>query len=99
MRLGVRDQRVLAAFVEKRPAEGRRLSTDGERVDGHWLGGARIAEWVDGPRGLQIAFNDLGSRAAASVARGIRRHAALALLLEPRPAGRAHRPRSHGGRP
>ena len=97
MRLGLRDQRVLAAFVEQLPAEGHKLSTDGERVDGHWIGGARIAEWVEGPRGLQITFNDLGSRAAASVARAIRRHAAPALLLEA-PRARALRPRSHGER-
>ena len=78
MRLGIRDQKVLAAFVDKKSLDGHKLWTDGKRVDGHWLGGARIAEWTsDG-----IAFNDLGSRAAQSVQRAILHHAAPNQIYE-----------------
>lgn len=72
MRLGIRDQKVIHAFVERRAAEGPKLSTDGRRLDGHWLGGARIADWSHGG----IVFHDKGSRAAESVQKQIRYHAA-----------------------
>ena len=91
MRLGMRDHKVLAAFVDREPMEGHKLSTDGERLDGHWIGGARIAEWIDGPRGPEIALNDLGSRAAESVQRAIRHHAPPALIGEPAPTPRIRR--------
>lgn len=78
MRLGIRDHKVLAAFVDRKPLDGHKLSTNGQHVDGYWLGGKRIAEWSGG----QIVFNDLGSRAAQSVQRAIRRHAAPAQLAE-----------------
>jgi hypothetical protein len=72
MRLGLSDQKVLRAFAEKRSADGDKLSTDGRRLDGHWLGGSRIAYWEDG----QIHTPDRGSRAAESIQRQLRRHAA-----------------------
>lgn len=78
MRLGVKDHKVIRAFVEHRAAEGHKLSTDGKRLDGHWLGGSRIADWS--PHG--IVFHDLGSRAAEAVQRQIRYHAAPNQLAE-----------------
>lgn len=72
MRLGIRDQKVLAAFAEKRSADGDKLSTDGKRIDGHWLGGSRLAYWERG----QIHTPDRGSRAADAIQKQLRRHAA-----------------------
>lgn len=100
MRLGLRDHKVLAAFVERRALTGHKLSTNGQQVDGHWLGGARIAEW----RGGKIHFNDLGSRVAQSVHRQIKGHAAPMQLADWKGMS-AHRSRrdpdgwvSHGAR-
>lgn len=73
MRLGIRDQRVLAAFAEKRPAEGLKLHTDGRTLDGYWLGGRGIAEWGSDNR---IHMPNLGSRSTQSIQRQLRRHAA-----------------------
>jgi len=78
MRLGVQDHKALAAFVDKKPFEGHKLSTDGRKLDGHWLGGSRIAYRSRG----QIHLSDLGSRAAESVQRVLRRHAAPSQLAE-----------------
>lgn len=93
MRLGVRDHRVLAAFVEERPADGFKLSTDGVRLDGNWLGGSGIAEWVEGDRGRQIVLHDTGSRAGESVHRALRHHAAPYQLADHDPSRRAARAR------
>ena len=100
MKLGVKDQRVLRAFAERLPAGGHKLSTDGERLDGHWMGGSNIAEWAAG----HVVFHDLGSRAAQSVQRAVRqlipdrqlavwtppsRATARAMIQNPSPAMRA----------
>jgi hypothetical protein len=69
MRLGVKDWKVVEAFVDGRALDGHKLHTDGNRPDGYWLGGTGIAEKVDGHK---IRFNDLGSRSAQSVQRAVR---------------------------
>ena len=73
MQLGVKDKRVIKAFISHEHATGHKLSTDGVRLDGHWMGGSNIAEWLDG----SIAFHDLGSRAAQTVQRAVQRAAKL----------------------
>ena len=78
MRLGISDHKVIRAFVEQKSLDGHKLSTDGERLDGHWLGGSRIADWQEG----RIVFHDLGSKAAQSVQKQIRYHAAPMDLAE-----------------
>lgn len=73
MRLDQKDRDVIYAFVDRYPMDGDKLSTDGKSLDGHWIGGNNIAEWVrGGPYGKWIVFNDLGSRAAQSVQRVIK---------------------------
>ena len=71
VRLGIQDERVLRAFVDREPLEGHKLWTDGRQLSGRWLGGARIAEWRRG----QIHTPDLGSRVADSVQKRLRAHA------------------------
>lgn len=72
MRLGIRDHKAIRAFVNQEPFEGLKLSTDGRSLDGHWLGGSRIAEWTR--HGIRL--NDKGSRAADYVHKQIKYHAA-----------------------
>jgi hypothetical protein len=65
------DKAVIRAFTEGRAAESDKLSTDGIRLDGLWMGGLGIAEW----RGKKIRFHDIGSKAAEVVQRAVRREA------------------------
>lgn len=39
------DRAVLRAFADQEPAESKRLSSDGKRLDGNWMGGREIAYW------------------------------------------------------
>ena len=63
------DKFVIDCFTDRVPAESKKLQTDGKRLDGLWMGGSGIAEWV----GDSIRFNDLGSKAAQSVQRALRK--------------------------
>ena len=65
------DKEVIKAFTEKKAADGKKLTTDGKRLDGQWMGGRGIAEWKDG----KIHFNDLGSKAAQTVQGAVRKEA------------------------
>lgn len=71
--LGIRDKRVIAAFIDCQPAAGHKLSTNGMTLDGHWMGGDRIAEWKDCNGRMCVVFHDLGSRAAQSVQRAVKK--------------------------
>lgn len=44
------DREVVAAFLERRAADGRRLTTDGRVLEGYGMAreGRRIAEWLGG---------------------------------------------------
>jgi hypothetical protein len=77
MRLGIADQKVLRAFSEKKAAEGKKLSTNGRILDGHWMGGGRIAEWTR--EGVYLPATH-GSSAVDNVQRQLRRHLAPADL-------------------
>lgn len=69
MNLTPKDKKVIDAFTDKKSAEGTKLTTDGKRLDGNWMGGNGIAEWSGG----KIKFNDLGSKAAQTVERAVRK--------------------------
>lgn len=71
MRLGKQDKLAIKAFVDKRALEGHKLSSEGNRLDGLWMGGRGIALW----KGGKIHLPDLGSRAAQTVQNAIRREA------------------------
>lgn len=70
MRLTPADQKVIKAFYDHSPAESKKLITDGQVLDGMWMGGSSIAEWDGG----KIKFNDLGSKAAQTVQNAIKRY-------------------------
>ncbi len=63
------DRDVIEAFLRRQPAHGRKLTSTGARLDGNWMGGRGIAEW----QGEAVVFNDLGSRAAQSVQRAVKK--------------------------
>ena len=67
------DREVILAFTEGRAAEGRKLTSTGKRLDGNWMGGRGIAEWTGQPGLSKISLGDLGSRAAQSVQRALKR--------------------------
>lgn len=74
MTLGKKDKAVLEAFSEAKPCAGHKLSTDGIRLDGHWMGGTNIAQWrAVGTGHDYIECHDLGSRAAQSVQRALKK--------------------------
>jgi len=63
LKLTPKDKDVVDAFTEQKPATSKKLSTDGKRLDGMWMGGNGIAEWKNG----KIVTNDLGSKSAQVV--------------------------------
>lgn len=73
VRLGVKDKRVIEAFIRHERADGLKLSTDGHRLDGLWMGGSGLAEWIDG----SISLPDPGGRSGQLVQRAVRRAAKL----------------------
>lgn len=75
MKIGIKDRKVIRAFVDRRAAEGHKLSTDGRSLDGDWIGGRDIAEWVRGSRGEQIKCNVSGLT-SQTICRAVRREAA-----------------------
>lgn len=77
MRFNKGDKKVVEAFLDKQPAVSKKLRTDGRRLDGLWMGGLGIAQWQPSGtrRGGEIVFFDLGSKAAQTVQRAIRRNA------------------------
>lgn len=71
MRLTKLDLAVVRSFADRAHASksSRHLSHDGQELRGNWIGGHGIAEWI----GDVVRFNDLGSRAAQTVQRALRK--------------------------
>jgi len=70
--LGKKDMLVLRSFADQKPANGPKLTTDGTRLDGNWMGGTGIAKW----KGGKVHLNDLGSRAAQQVQLALKKYVA-----------------------
>jgi len=62
--VGKKDKSVIALFIDHTAGEGKKLSSNGRRLDGLWMGGRGIAQWNSKGR---IEFQDLGSKAAARI--------------------------------
>ncbi len=71
LRLGKKDKKVIKAFVDQKALDGHKLTTDGERLDGYWMGGNNLAYWKNG----KIELPDSGSRAGQTVQNAVRRAA------------------------
>lgn len=76
LRLGKKDQAVIGAFLDRKPLEGLKLSTDGKRLDGLWMGGGNLASW----KGSKIDLPDTGSRSGQTVQNAIRKRAPRAVI-------------------
>ena len=71
LKLKKSDAKVIDAFLDKKSASSKKLDSTGNSLDGLWMGGKGIARWVGG----KIQFADLGSKAAQTVQRAIRKKA------------------------
>lgn len=70
------DAGVIRAFAARMPAESKKLSTNGQQLDGNWMGGNRIAAWThDG-----VVVDDAGSTARERVRKAVLRTVALPLI-------------------
>lgn len=78
MRVRGSDQEVVKAFLNHQPMDGNKLTTNGERLDGNWMGGTGIAQWSDD----KIHFKDLGSKAAQVVQNAIKKAAPNMVMAE-----------------
>lgn len=63
------DQKVLDAFIDKKSADSKKLSTDGKTLDGNWMGGKGIAVWEGG----KIHLEDTGGKSGQTIQRAIRK--------------------------
>ena len=70
-RMSPNDKTVVMSFLSQESNDSKKLTTDGSRLDGNWMGGRGIAEWV----GNQIKLNDLGGKASQTVHNFIRKNA------------------------
>lgn len=70
-RMSQKDKMVAMAFLSQEQNDSKKLTTDGSRLDGNWMGGRGIAEWV----GDQIKMNDLGGKASQTVHNFLRKNA------------------------
>ena len=80
LKLGRSEKEVIASFLDKKKKSGTKLSTDGKRLDGLWMGGSGIATWEKG----KIVFHDLGSKSAQTVQKAIKKEAPKNWLSERR---------------
>lgn len=82
--LGPADKKVLDAFIDKRALDSKKLSTDGKRLDGLWMGGGNVAEWS----GNKIQFNDTGGKSGDTIHRAIKKMAPRNAIASQRTARR-----------
>jgi hypothetical protein len=78
------DKDVLKAFLAHQPAEGTKLRTDGQTLDGVWMGGSGIAQW----QGDKIYTKDLGSKSAQIVQRALSKMAPPGMVMEDKKGNR-----------
>jgi len=71
------DKKVLEAFIDRRVAASKALSSDGKTLDGLWMGGKKMAEWMGGS---WIQINDNGGKSSDVIARYLRAHASKGML-------------------
>jgi hypothetical protein len=97
--LNAADKKVVQAFVDKKPLEGKRLSTDGQSLDWNGMGGRGVATWGGG----KIQMGDTGSSKDGEAHRAIRKAAPKNWIVEDDldeyGRGYGRRSRSYGGDP
>lgn len=85
MVLSKADKGVIAAFTDRRPADSKKLSTDGTALHINGLGGNNVAVW----RGEKIHFNDLGSKTSQTVQSAVKRQVPANWLMKSNPGGKS----------
>lgn len=70
IRLGITDHRVIKSFMNKKPLESKKLSTDGKSLRGNWIGGSGIAHHSE--KGIHL--NDTGSKSGQQIHHAIKKH-------------------------
>ena len=73
------DKKVLDAFIDQKAATSKALSSDGKTLDGLWMGGNKMAEWLGGS---QIKINDNGGKSSDVIARYLRKNTPKNLLKQ-----------------
>jgi hypothetical protein len=71
-------RKVIDAFIDQESAESNKLSTDGKRLDGLWMGGKNIAYWEGG----KIKMGPLDSRSKQTIQHAIKKAAPKNMLSE-----------------
>lgn len=70
-RMTAADKKVIDAFLDKKAAESKKLSTDGKSLDIMGMGGSGCCVW----KGGKIVQRDLGSKTSQMVQRAVRKKA------------------------
>lgn len=81
------DKRVVRSFLDRKADDSKKLSTDGKRLDGNWMGGNGIAEW----KRKKLVFKDLGDRSTQTVQRAVKKMAAPSSHETPKQIDARHR--------
>jgi len=63
------DKRVLRAFSDRQAAASKKLSSDGQTLDGLWMGGSRIASWQNG----KLQLHETGGKSGDIIHRALRK--------------------------
>lgn len=71
IKLTPKAKNVIKAFIEKQPAECKLLQTDGNILNGNWMGGSKIAYWKNN----KIVTSDLDSRSKQTVINALKKTA------------------------
>lgn len=72
------DKKVIMAFIDQESAESSKLSSDGQTLDGLWMGGRTIAVWKNG----KITFRDASSKSEQTVQNFIKKETPRNYLSE-----------------
>jgi hypothetical protein len=65
------DKKVIMAFIDEKPADSKLLESTGKVLNGNWLGGSKIASWING----SIRLHELGSKKSDQIHKFIKKEA------------------------
>lgn len=77
MRLSSKDKEAIDCFLNRESCESKKFHTDGNRLDGLWMGGSRIVEWIPTRDGDIPGVRSTSSRAEQTVLNYLRKQDAF----------------------